>query len=205
MGEKRNHLPLGSRLFPRGRAHEHQSGTGARDAFTLVELLVVIAIIAILAAMLLPALTRAKANAQSARCKSNLRQLELGLALYVGQYGRYPYFNSYFPPGTKPLSEWQLNWIEYLQPFTAAWATNELYHCPVYSPGYVGFGASAYGYSAGMNPDSTRSLFLGLQLSVGPGPLATPENVVKKPSDRYAIADGRLYTLTVNPPNIIEA
>src|SRR5512135_292296 len=50
--------------------------------FTLIELLVVIAIIAILAALLLPNLKHAKALALSTACKSNLRQLGLGLNLY---------------------------------------------------------------------------------------------------------------------------
>ena len=123
MCKRRGFTPLETAISNRG---SKRFLTG----FTLVELLIVIAIIALLMAIMMPALQKVREQGKAAVCQSNLRQIGTGAALYAD------YYASYVPRGAAGRT--REAWYQLFMPFLAQKAINkdycnvEIYRCPSY-------------------------------------------------------------------------
>ena len=139
-----------------------------RRAFTLIELLVVIAIIAILAAILFPVFTRARAKARQTQCLSNLKQLGLAVAMYMQD------FDSTTPPMYYNTGIAKFRWQQIIQPYIR---NTEVYRCleapnkiDPYSGLHMSYGMNAtndgyacfwYGVSEGLIQDPSKTIYIG--------------------------------------------
>jgi len=178
-----------------GAPARRTAGWNRLRAFTIVELLVVIFIIAILVSLLLPALSEAKARAKRVACMSNLRQVGVAMAIYVGDHEYYPLEQERIGSPTAPC------WYQTLHPYSSG--SYNVWNCPanepffrwsddplVQSQSYMRRGFS-YGYNyAGGGRWSDRILGLGGK----PNPLtrtmeAMPESKVLVPSEMIAVGD----------------
>ena len=99
-----------------------------RKAFTLVELLVVIAIIALLMAILLPALNKAREQGKNVICRNNLRQIGIGTSLYAEDW------DQMVPRGSSGQRAWYMLFMPFLaqKPIDNDYRTVDIYRCPSY-------------------------------------------------------------------------
>jgi len=158
-----------------------------RTAFTLIELLVVIAIISILAAILFPVFARARENARRASCISNLKQIGLGIMMYVQDYDeKYPP-RGYATPDTQvpPDGIWYSTggniswfWQQLIYPYTK---NDQVYICPS-AP------KTSHPYSGNYGTNSN--------ILIAPTSTAVSMAQLQAPSTIYMIMDAGPYYIT---------
>ena len=176
---------MSKRMGMKRSAGPSQARCASGRAFTLMEVLVVVAVIAVLATLLLPSLSRAKAQAQASVCRNLLCQVGLMMTMYLSDSRHYP---PMWDTGTSQL------WAEKLYPNRARIWTHLSWNCPTYIAnkgiiGVTGTDQLAISYSYNWRGTAGRGL---AQLGLGHLPKnETLETEVLVPSQMYAVADAR--------------
>jgi len=181
---------------------------GGRKGFTLIELLVVVAIISILAALLLPALQKAKAQAQKAVCANNLRQLFIGMMAYAGD------FDGWGPPGLNSAraSIWltdhsgnSFSW--FVRPVIDSYFPQpNLFLCPSIGQTGLDYIKSASGPRSASTQWGAYCIFFGISITPASSPTAnmygwymtynsTPTSNIKVPCPNVRFLGGDCPTL----------
>jgi len=179
--------------------HRTGAARGLGLGFSLIELLVVIGVIAILAALLMPALSRAKAKGRATACKSNLRQMNIAMSLYNNDS------SGAFPHSFDGIE--QKLWSGFLIPFLSG--NSNIFFCASYKgnmsgvvrwqgvdPWYQGgayaynsFGVAGLGASMWFDPNPGGNAYgLGYPRKKDPAPIINVFKVIN-PADMYAIGD----------------
>jgi prepilin-type N-terminal cleavage/methylation domain-containing protein/prepilin-type processing-associated H-X9-DG protein len=160
----------------------------ARRGFTLIELLVVIAIIAILAAILFPVFARAREKARQTSCLSNVKQLMLGLKMYVQDYDEMnTAARNFLYGGTFPMTGYVaqlpgcgnasfIPWFYVIQPYVK---NEQILQCPSDSHAYCGWkGVMSAANPTGASPTQSYGYNFNFD-NIKEASIGTPANVVQ--------------------------
>jgi len=173
-------------MNPTGPARGDPIAARKSNGFTLIELLVVIAIIAILAGLLLPELSRAKEKARTIQCTGNVRQIMVGIMLYVVDHGTYPSTADEASGGFLP------SWFPKVQPYLGDLSNSvSVLKCPNFTLQAPKVGANptdpgvAYGYNTGYGLHGLSPP----HVVGGPPMRGIKDTMVRAPARMIAVAD----------------